>query len=189
MWPQAFDLIRWSSPPICCCCFLVAWSRLFATLRSATHQASLSFTVSQSLLKLMSIGSMMPSNHLILCCPLLLPSVFPSIRVFPVSQLFASDGQSVGASTSPSVLPVNIRGWLPLGLTAFSWFITVYPEVNLAFSLQSWQHWCSDRLHASYKVTPWTARLGLQTTWSQKLWVDFAIKGPHFRMEKSSILN
>ena len=46
-------------------------------------QASLSFTVSQSLLKLMSIESLMPSNHLILCCPLLLlPSIFPSIRVF-----------------------------------------------------------------------------------------------------------
>ena len=50
---------------------------------SAAHQASLSFTVSQNLLKLMSIESMMPSNHLILFCPLLLPpSIFPSIRVF-----------------------------------------------------------------------------------------------------------
>ena len=48
------------------------------------HQASLSFTISQSLLKLMSIEMMMPSNHLILCCPLLLlPSIFPSIKVFP----------------------------------------------------------------------------------------------------------
>ena len=50
---------------------------------TATHQASLFFTISQSLLKLMSIESMMPSNQLILCHPLLLlPSVFPSIRVF-----------------------------------------------------------------------------------------------------------
>ena len=49
----------------------------------AAHQAPLSFTLSQSLLKLMSIKSVMPSNHLILCHPLLLlPSVFPSIRVF-----------------------------------------------------------------------------------------------------------
>ena len=56
---------------------------LLATPRTATHQVSLSFTVSQSLLKLISIESMMPSNHIILCCPLLLlPSVFPSIRVF-----------------------------------------------------------------------------------------------------------
>ena len=50
---------------------------------TAAHQASLSFTISQSLLKLMSIESMMSSNHLILCRPLLLlPSIFPSIRVF-----------------------------------------------------------------------------------------------------------
>ena len=49
---------------------------------TAAHQASLFFTISRSLLKLMSIESMMPSNHLILCRPLLLPSVFPTIRVF-----------------------------------------------------------------------------------------------------------
>ena len=58
--------------------------RLFATSGTAAHQASLSITNSQSLLKLMSIESVMPSNHLILCHPLLLqPSIIPSIRVFP----------------------------------------------------------------------------------------------------------
>ena len=57
--------------------------RLFATPWTAARQASLSFTISQSLLRLMSIKSVMPSNHLILCCPrLLLPSISPSIRVF-----------------------------------------------------------------------------------------------------------
>ena len=57
--------------------------RLFVTPWTAAHQASLSITNSLSLLKLMSIESVMPSNHLILCCPLLLPpSIFPSIRVF-----------------------------------------------------------------------------------------------------------
>ena len=57
--------------------------RLFATPWTAAHQALLSTTHSWSLLELMSIASVMPSNHLILCCPLLLPpSVFPSIRVF-----------------------------------------------------------------------------------------------------------
>ena len=57
--------------------------RLFATPWTEAHQASLSITNSWSLLKLMSIESVMPSNHLILCCPLiLLPSTFPSIRVF-----------------------------------------------------------------------------------------------------------
>ena len=65
----------------------------------------------------MSIESVMPSNHLSLCHPLLLPSLFPSIKVFPVSQLFASDGQSIGASASASVLPMNIQDWFPLGLT------------------------------------------------------------------------
>ena len=62
---------------------LLSRVQLFATPWTAACQASLSITNSQSLLKLMSIESMMPSNHLILCCPLLLPpSIFPSIRVF-----------------------------------------------------------------------------------------------------------
>ena len=57
--------------------------RLFATPQTAAHQASLSFTISWSLLKFMSTKSVMPSNHLTLCCPLLfLPSIFPSMRVF-----------------------------------------------------------------------------------------------------------
>ena len=60
--------------------------QLFATPSTATHQASLSITNSRSLLKPMSIESVMPSNHLILCCPfLLLTSIFPSIRVFSMS--------------------------------------------------------------------------------------------------------
>ena len=67
-------------------CFLsccVIQLQLFATPWTAAHQASRSFTISQSLLKLMSIESVIPSNHLILCCLLLfLPSVFPRIRVF-----------------------------------------------------------------------------------------------------------
>ena len=58
-------------------------AQLFATPWTAAHQASLSFTISKSLLNFMSNQSLMPSNHLILCCPLLLPpSIFPSIRVF-----------------------------------------------------------------------------------------------------------
>ena len=62
---------------------LLSCVQLFVTPWAAAYQASLSYTVSRSLLKLMSIESMMPSNHLILCHPhFLLPSVFPSIRVF-----------------------------------------------------------------------------------------------------------
>ena len=63
--------------------------RHFATPWTAAHQASLSFPISRSLLKLMSIGLVMPSSHLILCCPLLLlPSIFPSIRVFSSESVF-----------------------------------------------------------------------------------------------------
>ena len=66
----------------CCCCCSVANSCLFATPWTEACHTSLSFTVSQSFLKLRCIESVMPSNYLILCCPLLLPSVFPSIWVF-----------------------------------------------------------------------------------------------------------
>ena len=98
----------------------LSWVRRFTTPWTAACQASLSFTIFWSLLKLMSIESVMPSNHLILCCPfLLLPSVFPSIKdFFPVSWLLTSDGHSIGASASASVLPMNIQGWFPLGLTS-----------------------------------------------------------------------
>ena len=62
--------------------------------------------------------SVMPSNYLFLCRPLLLkPSNFPSIRVFQMSQLFASRGQSIGVSASTSVLPMNTQDWPPLGWT------------------------------------------------------------------------
>ena len=81
--------------------------QLIATLWTAACQASLSITNSWNLLKLMSIESVMPSNHLIFYRPLLLPSIFPSIRVFPMSQLFPSGGQSIGVSASTSVLPMN----------------------------------------------------------------------------------
>ena len=65
---------------------------------------------SQSLLKLMSIESVMPSNHLILCHPLLLlPSVFPESGSFQMSQYLASGGQSIGVSVSASVPPMNIQ--------------------------------------------------------------------------------
>ena len=94
--------------------------RLFATPWTAARQASLSITNSWSLLKLTFIMLVMPSNHLILCCPLLLlPSIFPSIRVFPVSWFFASGGPSIGVSASKSVLPINIQEWFPLGLTGW----------------------------------------------------------------------
>ena len=87
-----------------------------ATPWTATHQA-LSSTISWSLLKFMSLVLVVLSNHLILCCPLLLlPSIFPGIRVFS-SQFFASGGHNIGASASASVLPMHIQDWFLLGLT------------------------------------------------------------------------
>ena len=95
---------------------------LFVTPWTAACQASLSFTVSLSLLKLKSTVLIMPSNHLALCCPLLLlPSIFPSIRAFSSQLLFASAGQSTRLSASASVLPMNIQDWFPLGWTGSPW--------------------------------------------------------------------
>ena len=91
---------------------LLSCVRLFATRWIAAHQASLSITKSQTLLKFMTTKSMMPSNHLILYPPLLLlSSIFPSIRVFSNESYFASGGQSTVASASASVLPMNIQDW------------------------------------------------------------------------------
>ena len=90
---------------------------LFAILWMATHQASLSFTITQRLLKLMSTESVMPSNHLILCHPLLLlSSIVPSIRVFS-NELALCIRRQIGISASASVLPMNTQDWSPLGWT------------------------------------------------------------------------
>ena len=74
---------------------------------TAALQASLFFTISQSLLKLMSIESVMPTNHLFLFSTCL--QSFPTSGSFPVSQLLPSGGQSIGASASASILPMNIQ--------------------------------------------------------------------------------
>ena len=93
--------------------------RLFATPWAAACQASLSFTNSWSLLKLTCIELVMPCNHLILCCPLLLlPPIPPSIRVFS-SESFASGDQSIGVSASASILPMNKQDWSSLGWTGW----------------------------------------------------------------------
>ena len=93
---------------------LLSHVRLFANPWIAECQASLSITNSQSLPKLMSIESVMPSSHLILCHPLLLlPSSLPASESFPVSQLFAWGGQSIGVSASASFPPKKSQGWSP----------------------------------------------------------------------------
>ena len=99
---------------VSCCGWSVAKSYL--TLRDLMDCSTPGFPVLHYLPEFAQIVSMMPSNHLILCHPLLLLlSIFPSFTVLLLSQLFASGGQPIGASTS--ILPMNIQDWFPLGLT------------------------------------------------------------------------
>ena len=86
---------------------------------TAAHQASLSFTVSWSLLRFMSTESVQGRYITISssATPFFCLQSFPASGSFPVSWLFASGGQSIGVSALASVLPVNIQGWFPLGLT------------------------------------------------------------------------
>jgi len=96
----------------CVWCFETPWT--------AACQASLSITNFRISLKLMSIESVMPFNHLILCCPLfLLPSIFPSIRVFSNVSVLHITSQSIGVSASISVLPMNTQDWSTLGWTGW----------------------------------------------------------------------
>ena len=99
-----FNSVAQSCPSIC-----TPWP--------VAHQASLSITNSWSLFKLMFTVLVMPSNHLILHCPLLLPQSFPASGSFQMCQFFTSGDQSIGASASASVLPMNIQDSFPLGLT------------------------------------------------------------------------
>ena len=92
----------------------------FATPWTAAHQVSLSITNSWSLLKHMSIESVMPSNHLILCRPQLLPpSVFPSIRVFSNESALCIKWPKYWIAASASFLPMNIQDWSPLEWTGW----------------------------------------------------------------------
>ena len=92
--------------------------QLFETPWTATCRASLSSTISQYLLRLMSIELMMPS-----VTPFSYPQSFPASGSFPTGHLLASGGQSIGASASTSVLPKNVQGWFPLRLTALMYWI------------------------------------------------------------------
>ena len=106
---------------------------LFVTPWTAAHQASVSFTISWSLLKLMSVESVMPSNHLILCHPLLLlPSIFPSIKVFSSESALRirwPNYWSFSLSISPSM---NIQGWSPLEWTG--WISLQFKGLSRVFS-------------------------------------------------------
>ena len=100
---------------------------------TAVRQASLSITNSQSSRKLMSTKSVMPSSHLILCCLLiLLPSIFPSIRVFSNDSPLHIRWANIGISASASVLPMNVQDWSPLGWTG--WISLLSKGISRVFS-------------------------------------------------------
>ena len=124
---------------------------LFVTPWTAAHQASLSITNFQSLLKLMSIESVMPSNHLILCCPLLLlTSVFPSIRVFSNKLVLCirwpkywSFSFSISPSNEYSGLPLGWTGWISLqsnGLSRVFYSTTVQKYQFFGAQLSLWSN-------------------------------------------------
>ena len=99
---------------------LLSHVQLFATQGTAVRQDSLSITNCWSPHKPMSIESVIPSNPLILCrALLLLPSISLPSGSFPMSQFFASGGQSIRVSASTSVRPVNTQDWFPLGWTGW----------------------------------------------------------------------
>ena len=104
-------------------------------------QSSLSINISLRLPKLMFTESVMPSSLPILCCPFsYCPQFSPASESFPVSQLFSSGGQIIGASASASVLPVNIQDWYPLGLTdLISLHTKVFSRVFSSTTVQ--KHW------------------------------------------------
>ena len=115
---SGYNMLNRYIPVVVFVVFLVSKSSLFGT-QGPQHTRLSCASLSPSLLRLMFIESVMLFNHLFSYHPLLLPSIFPSIRVFPneSTQLFALGGQSTGASASASVLPMNIQGWFPLGVT------------------------------------------------------------------------
>ena len=124
-WFRYYCSLAWrilSITLLACVQFSSALSRvwLFATPWTTARQASLSITNSWSSLKPMSIESVMPPSHLILCRPLLLrPQSFLASGSFQMSQLFTSGCQSIGVSASASVLPVNTQDWSPLEWTGW----------------------------------------------------------------------
>ena len=111
----------WSSNPTSGFSSVQSFShvRLFATPWTTACQASLFITNSQSLPKLMSIESVMPSNHLSVIPFSSCLQSFPAKGSSQMSQFFASGGQSIGVSASTSVLPMNTQDWSPLGWTGW----------------------------------------------------------------------
>ena len=148
---------------------LLSCVRLFATPWTAACQASLSITNSWSLFKLMSIELVMPSNHLILCHPLLLrPSVFPSIKVSSKESVLCIRWPKYWSSASASVLPMNTQGWFPLGWTG--WISLQSKGLSRVFSNATVQK------HQFFSAQPpWQSQSHIHTCLLEKkpeLWVE-----------------
>ena len=106
-------------------------------------QASPSSTVSQNLLRFMSIEALILSNHLTLCIPLFLSQSFSASGSFPMSWPIASGGQSIGASALTSVLPMYIQGWFLLELTGFISLVSKWlSRVLISTTTRKHQIWC-----------------------------------------------
>ena len=146
---------------------------------TVAHQASLSFTISQSLLKRMSIESVMPSNYLILCCPLfLLPSIFPSIRVFSSESVLCIRWPNYW-SFSTSISSTSEYSGLIFFRT--DWFELLAVQETLSKADVTWPHlkrhtwlllllWDSDEFpyfrHSDYSVTSqWSKWLNTKVCW------------------------
>ena len=139
----------------CCCCSVAKSCRLFVTPRTVARQAPLSFTDSWSLLRFMSIELVMPSKHLILCHSLLLPSIFPNIRVFSSEPALHIRWPKYWSCFSFSISPMNIQDWFPLGLTGLTSLL--FKGLSRAFSSTTrWKHqfsgaqlssWSNSRIH------------------------------------------
>ena len=126
--------------------------RLFVTPWTAAHQAPLYITNSQSLFKLIYIESVMLSNHLTICCPLLLlPQSFPASGSFPMNQFFVSGGQSIGVS-SFSICPSNEYS----GLVSFmmDWFDLLAVQGTLKSSLHHHSSKASILRHSAFFPVP-----------------------------------
>ena len=120
MQEKVFDKMQYPSIIMMIVTLLLFSHSVVSNTCDAMDRSTPGFTVHhqlQSLLELMYIKSVMPSNHLILCCHLHLLLSIPESGTFQMSQFFASGGQSIGVSASGKILPMNIQDWFPLGLT------------------------------------------------------------------------
>ena len=129
--------------------------QFFVTPWTAANQTSLSFTISHSLLKLMPIISMMPSSHLILCHPiLLLPSIFPSIRVFSNESTLHIRGQSTGAFSFNISSSNEYSGLISFRIDWFD-LLAVQGTLRIFSSTTIWKHQFFSVLESKSHIHTW----------------------------------